>query len=399
MKIYENVPIADFTTMKIGGPARYVIKIEAKDDVPEAYKFAAQHKLPTFVIGLGANTIGHDDGFDGVVLINRIPHHIDKLPAEFRHGRDARDNKPQYSKDPHHDEMRVVTPGESDFFNQDTTAFFKVSSGTEWDDFSLAVSELGFTGVEALANIPSTVGAAPVQNIGAYGQEVADTITEVEAFDTSTHNFVTLANHQCDFSYRHSIFNSTEKGRYFITSVTFRLEKGRLTPPFYRSLQEYVDRYQVTDFSPLTIYHIITTIRKSKLPDPLEHPSSGSFFKNIYLDRDSALSAKARKIPVYQSHGLNKVPAGWLIEHSGLKGQKLHGFRIWPDAPLVLVNEDGVDYHALSLARQGITSKVYEKFGLNLEQEPEELIMENRFDSTPVNPLIARKQTPNTKEV
>ncbi|MBR0460427.1 UDP-N-acetylmuramate dehydrogenase [Candidatus Saccharibacteria bacterium] len=359
MKIYENVPISSFTTMKIGGPARYVIKIESEEDVPEAYKFANQHKLPTFVVGLGANTIGHDEGFDGVVLINRIPHHIDKLP-----GKDI----------------------------------FKVSSGTEWDDFVLSVSELGFTGIEALANIPSTVGAAPVQNIGAYGQEAASTIIEVEAFDSAHHQFVTLANHQCDFSYRHSIFNSTEKGRYFITSVSFRLEKGRLMPPFYRSLQAYIDRYHITDFSPLSIYHIVTTIRKSKLPDPIEHPSSGSFFKNIYLDRDSALSAKARKIPVYDSDGLNKVPASWLIEHSGLKGQKLHGFRVWADAPLVLVNEDGADYHALALARQGITGKVYEKFGFNLEQEPEELVMLDRFDSTPVNPFEAREQKPNSPE-
>ena len=227
MKIYENVPIADFTTMKIGGPARYVIKIESAEDVPEAYKFASNHKLPTFVVGLGANTIGRDEGFDGVVLINRIPHHIDKLPPELRHGKDVHGNKKaRYSKDSHHDEMHVVTPGESDFFNQDTTAFFKVSSGTEWDDFVLSVSELGFTGVEALANIPSTVGAAPVQNIGAYGQEVADTIVEIEAFDSAHHQFVTLMNHQCDFAYRHSIFNDSEKGRYSPTAISQTLTKS-----------------------------------------------------------------------------------------------------------------------------------------------------------------------------
>ncbi|MBR2997094.1 FAD-binding protein [Candidatus Saccharibacteria bacterium] len=381
MKIYENVPVADFTTMKIGGPARYVIKIESADDVPEAYRFAARHKLPTFIVGFGANTIGRDEGFEGVVLINRIPHHIDKLPAEANHSK-----------------THIAAPGDSDLPNQDTAAFFKASSGTEWNDFALSVSELGFTGVEALADIPSTVGAAPVQNIGAYGQEVSSTIVEIEAFDSAHQRFVTLANHQCDFSYRHSIFNDAEKGRYFITSVTFRLEKGHLNPPFYRSLQEYVDKYQVTDFSPLSLFNIVTTIRKSKLPDPVEHPSAGSFFKNVYLDRDSALSAKAKQIPVYESHGLNKVPVGWLIEHSGLKGQKLHGFRVWPDAPLVLVNEDGESYHNLSLARQGIISKVYEKFGFNLEQEPEELAMTDRFDATPVNPFAMHEESSDSEE-
>lgn len=335
MNIRENVPISTLTTMRLGGAARYVIEVEKVDDLREAYAFAKEKNLPVYVLGSGSNIIGRDSGFNGVILICRL------------HG------------------MSAVGDTEAE------TVRLYSYSGELLDDFVTFGTKMGLTGMEALSAIPGTVGAAPVQNVGAYGQDIAQTLIEVEAFDTKTGELVTLPKEKLNLGYRRSIFNHGELiGRYFIVKIVVELHRGHLTPPFYNSLQAYIDEHSIIDFSPDSIRQCVRAVRESKLPDPESIASSGSFFKNVYLSPEEAAGAKAAGIPVWDG---GKVPSGWLIEHAGLKGQEFHGMRVSDKAALVLINESAKSYADLAAARAEIIKIVKDKFGFTLEQEPMEL--------------------------
>jgi UDP-N-acetylmuramate dehydrogenase len=173
-------------------------------------------------------------------------------------------------------------------------------------------------------------------------------------------------------SYRHSIFNSGKNvGRYFITRVIVELKRGELQPPFYNSLQKYLDENDIHEYSPETIRKAVRAVREAKLPDPDEIASSGSFFKNVYLKTDKEIrAAEAMGIPVWDG---GKIPSGWLIENAGLKGAIFHGMRVSDKASLVLINESAKNYADLDAARKEIIERVREKFGYTLEQEPMEL--------------------------
>ena len=336
MKILENIPIASLTTMRLGGPARFVIEIEKPEDVPEAYNFAREHELPVFVLGGGANTLGHDEGFDGVLIMNKLV---------------------GINIDMHGDSATVHAMG-----------------GEVWDDLVAKTCEAGLTGIEALSKIPGTVGAAPVQNIGAYGQDISQVLVSVEVFDTADSTFKTLAAADLGFAYRKSILNSSEYGRYFVIAATFELRVGQMARPFYKSLEKYIADNNETDFSPAAIRRMVSAIRADKLPDPAFIPSAGSFFKNVYVDDARADELLAQGFPVYRGHDGNKINAGWLIEQAGLSGKVLHGFRVNEKAALVLINESASSYADLAAARQEIIDTVFEKFGFKLEQEPVEIL-------------------------
>ena len=336
MRINENILISSLTTMRLGGPARYVLEIENPGEVPDAYGFAATYHLPTFVLGYGANTIGHDEGFNGVIIINRMTGITETSTL---------------------DGIKLTIMG-----------------GQYWDDVVAYACEKGLTGIEALSKIPGLTGAAPIQNIGAYGQEIADTLESIEVYDTASRTFRTLSHADLGFSYRRSILNTTEKNRYFVTSITLKLKPGRMPRPFYRSVEKYISDHHLTDFTPQGIRTIVSAIRADKLPDPLEKASSGSFFKNIYLTKAEAEIAEAKGYPVYHGHDGLKINSGWLIEHAGFSGKLLHGMRVNPKAALVLINESAKSYTDLAKAREEITGKVYDTYGYWLEQEPVEII-------------------------
>ena len=335
MKIRENVPISTLTTMRLGGAARYVIDITEVEDLTQAYAFAKEKNLPVYVLGAGSNIIGRDGGFKGVILVCKLTG------------------------------MGILREEE------DGTARFYSYSGELLDDLVTYGAELGYSGMEALSAIPGTVGAAPVQNVGAYGQDISQSLVEVEVFDTKTGKLETLAKDELDLSYRHSIFNHGDKvGQYFITKVVVELHKGQLAPPFYNSLQAYIDENSIIDFSPDSIRKCVRAVRESKLPDPESIASSGSFFKNVYLQPEEVAGAEAAGIPVWDG---GKVPSGWLIEHAGLKGKEFNGMRVSDKAALVLINESAKSYADLAAARAQIIEIVKDKFGFTLEQEPMEL--------------------------
>ena len=334
MKVNENIPISSLTTMRLGGPARYVLEIETPEDVSDAYGFAAQYNLPVFVLGYGANTIGHDEGFNGVIIINR---------------------------------MRGIT-------ESSTSRQIRIMGGEYWDDVVAYACERGLTGIEALSKIPGLAGAAPVQNIGAYGQEIADTLAEIDVYDSTTNTFKTLKKSDLNFSYRKSIINTTEKSRYFVISITLELKPGQMSRPFYNSIERYISEHNITDFTPQSIRNIVSSIRADKLPDPQYIANSGSFFKNIYLSEAEAETAENKGYPVHHGKDGNKINSGWFIEQCGLSGQLLHGMRINEKAALVLINESAQSYADLAAARSEIINKVYDKFGYWLEQEPVEIV-------------------------
>ena len=335
MRVNENILISSLTTMRLGGPARYVLEVTSPQEVADAYGFAEQFRLRTFPLGFGANTLGHDEGFNGAIIINRMQ-------------------------------------GIAEDFTADG-ARLKIMGGEYWDNVVAHACEKGLTGIEALSKIPGLAGSAPVQNIGAYGQQLSDTLESVDVYDTASRTFRTLTKENLHFDYRQSIFNTTERGRYFIISITLRLTPGKMARPFYNSLERYIDDHSITDFSPQSIRQIVSAIRDDKLPDPLKVASAGSFFHNIYISDEEAEKAVEKGYPMHRGKDGNKISAAWLIEQAGFKGKLLHGIRVSDKAPLVLINESAKSYNDLEKAREEIVGHVYDKFGWWLEQEPVEL--------------------------
>lgn len=336
MHIQENVLLSEKTTMRLGGPADFFISIESADDVRDAFDFANDKNLPVYFLGTGANAIGLDSGFPGVILHSQIMG------------------------------LKVLTEDKD-------TLTVQVGGGVAWDDFVAWTVEKGFSGAELLSYIPGSVAAAPVQNIGAYGAEAAEIITSVSAYDALLDEYVEIPAKDCDFSYRHSIFNSGEtKGRYFILSVTFRLTKTQKTPPFYNSLQTYLNEHGISDYSPKHLRAAVIAIRRAKLPDPAKEPSAGSFFKNIYVSAAESERLKAFGISSRPDRdGQSKVNTARVLELAGVKGKLFHGFEVSDKAPLVLINRSATSSEELAAAVADIKQIVQEKFNLTLEQEPE----------------------------
>jgi UDP-N-acetylmuramate dehydrogenase len=339
MDIHTNISLKKYTTMRLGGDARFMTDIHTPEEVAEVCRNARSQNLPIFVLGGGSNVIVRDEGFNGIVVHNKIP--------GFEILRD----------DPSH-----------------TT--IKIGAGENWDSVVKRTVDMNLTGIEAMSAIPGTAGAAPVQNVGAYGQEIADTLTSLEAYDIENDQFVTLEASDCGFSYRNSIFRSSAAGRYVILNITIKLYKAAPTPPFYAAVQKYLDEHAITIFTPQIIRDAVVAIRKDKLPDPAIVANTGSFFKNAIIEdwQLKELEKEYNDIPRYEMpDGHFKIPTGWLIEQTGLKGQLLHGMRVHDKNCLVLINESAQNYADLANAREQIKGAVRDKFRITIEQEPLEI--------------------------
>ncbi len=339
MEIHANIPLKNYTTMKLGGNAHLMTEVRTPEEVVEAYQNAKTQSLPFFVLGGGSNVIAKDEGFNGMIIRMRIP-------------------------------------GFSVIADDLNTTTIQIGAGEDWDSVVKRTVDMNLSGIEAMSAIPGTAGAAPVQNIGAYGQEIADTMESLVAFDTETNGFVTLLNKDCEFSYRQSIFRSSQIGRYIIVSITLKLSKNLPQPPFYDALQTYFDQRDIHIFTVETVRNAVIDIRASKLPDPKLLPNSGSFFKNAVIEDWQLADLKNANpdMPTYDmGDGKFKVPTGWLIEQAGLKGQLIHGIRIHDKNAIVLINESATGYNDLAEARDEIIGAIRDKFKIQIEQEPLEV--------------------------
>lgn len=339
MQIQENIDLKDYLTMKLGGAASYFIIVKSIEEVQSALKFATDNSFPYFIIGGGSNIVATDEPYDGVI--------IHPVIMGF--------------------EITNDTP-------EDST--IKIGAGETWDYVVERAVILGLQGIEAMSAIPGLAGAAPVQNVGAYGQEIADTFISLEAIDTTTGYPVTLHKQDCGFGYRHSIFRGEQAGRYIITSITIKLKKASPQPPFYKALQAYLDERSITDYSLSSIRKAVTTVRARKLPDPAKQPNTGSFFKNSLVPKAKRdqLVLTYPDMPSYDMpNDVAKIPTGWLIEQTGLKGRSIEGMQVNPDNALVLINQSATSYSQLAAARDHIIQAVWQKFAIKIEQEPLEL--------------------------
>jgi UDP-N-acetylmuramate dehydrogenase len=339
MNIHTNTPLKTLTTMRIGGPTQFFSEVRTIQELHELYQDTQAKHVPFFILGGGSNVIAHDEGYAGLVIRIRIPG------------------------------FEVI----ADDLNSTT---IKIGAGENWDSVVARSVEMRLSGIEAMSAIPGTAGAAPVQNVGAYGQEISETLVSVEAYDTQTNAMVQLQNADCGFSYRHSIFRGDQKGRYIITSITLKLSKTQPAPPFYDSLQAYFDENHITLFTQQTVRDAVIAIRADKLPDPAVKPSAGSFFKNAIIESWQA-EELLKNFPEAKTYGMAdgsvKVSSGWLIEQAGFKGQLLHGFRVNEKNCLVLINESATGYGDLAAARDEIAGKVRDTFRVQIEQEPLEI--------------------------
>lgn len=340
IRVVEQVPLAAYSTMRLGGVAAYLAEIHSREDLKEAIAWANERSVPILMIGGGSNIVWQDSGFAGLVLVNRIL-------------------------------------GYDDYIESPESHFITVGAGEIWDSVVARSVAAGLTGIEALSLIPGTAGATPIQNVGAYGQEIAQTLTSIEAFDTTTGQLTNIPSEACGFSYRHSNFQTEYRGRFYITAITLHLIAGDPYPPFYGAVEQYFSEHPVQGtVRPHDIRQAVIAIRRSKLPDPAEVANCGSFFGNPVVDKGklTELLADYPMMPNWpQDDGSAKIPAAWLIEQVGYKDAKdpETGMATWANQPLVLVNEHAKSTADLLNFRDQIVTAVQNRFGVTLNQEPE----------------------------
>lgn len=336
MNFLEDTSLSNYVTMKLGGQARVITTVTNEQDVIEAVAYARANNLPFLVIGEGSNIVFGDNGFDGLVIVNKITGLlIDKQ-----------------------------------------TGLMRIGAGTHWHTVVEQAVENDLTGIEAMALIPGSTGATPINNVGAYGQDISNTLQSVYVYDTKELRFTELSNEQCRFAYRNSIFKDDEYGRYIIVSVTLALQQLTATyqPPNYPSLQQELAKQDIFYPTPGDVMRAVIAVRSTKLPDPAILANTGSFFKNPIVSKEKAdaLLAKFPDMPTYpQDNGDVKLAAGWLIESAGLRGKKERGIWVYDKQALVLVNESAHSFEDLQHMITVVTQAVEQKFAVTLQPEPE----------------------------
>lgn len=337
MKFQENKYFKDLTTFKVGGKIKYYAEAKNLDEIKQASLFAKENNLPLFVIGGGSDFLASDDEFNGVVI--------------------------KYSGDSYRVDGELVTG----------------DAGISWDKIvEISVNE-GLAGLECLSGIPGTVGASPIQNIGAYGAEMSSCFYELKALKLETGDIVTFSKDDCKFGYRESIFKTEEYWqKYLILSVTFKLSKNASTKINYDSLKGVVhDGASIKE-----IRDAVLKVRAEKLENPKEHGNAGSFFKNpiIESEKKEEILSKYPDAKVFPFEEKFKVSAGWLIEKAGLKGKEFGGAGVSSKHSLILINRTGKatarEIYDLS---EKIISEVYKKFGVRLEREVQLINFNNKY--------------------
>ncbi len=332
------MPLGPLTTLRVGGAARYLATVRSEAELLEAVEFSRSVALPLFVLGGGSNLLVADAGFNGVVV-----------------------------------RMGILAPVE--FEERGGFVESRVAAGVDWDAFVLAACERGLSGVECLAGIPGLAGGTPVQNVGAYGQEVAETIIAVRALDLDAGGFVILSPTECGFGYRESVFNTTARGRYVVTEVTFQFVKERKVELKYAELKRH---FSGRVPGPMEVYHAVRAIRHGKgmllVEGEPDCRSAGSFFKNPVVTEAvfAALAQEFGELPHWDAgDGKVKLAAAWLLEKAGFhKGFAMGRAGISSKHTLAVVNRGGATAEEIVALRDEIRRVVEGRFGIRLEQEP-----------------------------
>ncbi len=324
--------------MRLGGTASYLCEITSRQELVDALAWADERQLKTIMIGGGSNIIWRDEGFDGLVIVNNLLRYEDFAEDDYDH-------------------------------------YLTIGAGEDWDHVVERSVAAGLSGIECLSLIPGKAGATPVQNVGAYGQEIAQTLASVEAYDREAGKFINIPSEECNFDYRTSRFKTVDKARFFITAITLHLTTARPEPPFYNALQTYLDDHNITDFSVQNLRDAVIAIRSSKLPDPAMVANNGSFFANPVVDRGSYIQIQSNyeEVPHWETDKGIKLSAAWLIEQAGFKNvhDQETGMATWASQPLVFVNEAATSTADLLKFRQKVLDTVQQKFDITLQQEPE----------------------------
>ena len=332
MMLQRDVLLAPLTTLGIGGPAKFFVEARTVDEVREGVEWAQSNGKQLLVLAGGSNVLIADEGFDGLVL------HLD---------------------------LRGITI-ESD-------GMLQVAASEQWDEVvALAVGKR-WAGIECLSGIPGSTGATPIQNVGAYGQDVSETIVRVEALDRSTGRVTWLTNWDCRFSYRSSVFKNYERDRYIVLSVTFRLRPDAPATVRYPELQQYIENLGVGADDLQQVRQAVIAIRKRKgmVIDPADPDtrSDGSFFMNPIVSPETFL--KMGDMPHFPAGDQVKLSAAWLIEHAGFHKGYVHGrVGISSKHTLAIINRDGGTAREVVELVRMIQQSVREKFGVELQPEP-----------------------------
>lgn len=343
MNIRENVALAPLTTMQVGGPARYLVEAGDANEVREAIEFARAKNAPLFVLGAGSNLVVSDKGWPGLVL------RVAVQGINHRHGHG--------------------------------TAYFDVGAGEDWDGFVAATVGHNCAGIECLSGIPGSVGATPVQNVGAYGQEVSETIESVVVIEVATGEEVEFEKDDCGFGYRTSLFNTSARGRYVILRVSYALQHNGAPRLAYADLQKYFANWD----HPPTLAEVREAVRKIRAsksmlltPGDEDCRSAGSFFKNPVLtteqfdDLGRRAAERGLEMPSYPAlEAQKKVSAAWLVEHSGFaKGYSRGEAGISRKHALAIVNRGGATAAEIVALKDEIQGRVREAWGIWLDVEP-----------------------------
>lgn len=334
--LQENVDLKALNTFGIQCTARYFTSIRHSSQLKALLELKIFSSHPKLVLGGGSNVLFTKNIFEGILIKNEIKG-IEKVREDEDH------------------------------------VWLKVGAGEAWHAFVLYCVHHNFGGVENLSLIPGSVGAAPMQNIGAYGVEVKDVIESVGVFDFGTQTFSEILKSECHFGYRESLFKHEGKDRYFITHVTFKLSKH--THAFntsYGAIKDVLIKMNINELSLKAISDAVITIRQSKLPDPVHIGNAGSFFKNptIPVSHFEELKKVHSTMPMYSVDDRSvKIPAGWLIEQCGWKGKTVENIGVHAHQALVLVNYGGGDGTKIFELATSIQQSVFKKFGIQLQME------------------------------
>ena len=347
MKIQNNYNLSKLNTFGIPASAKFFIEIHTEADLKELFDTPEFKNVKKIFLGGGSNALLTKD-FNGLVILNKLKG-IEILDAPSEVGKDF--------------------------------VFIRAMGGGIWHDLVVFATERGLWGIENLSLIPGTVGAAPMQNIGAYGAELKDTLLNVETFETETGIKRIFNREECELGYRDSIFKNRLKDKYFISAITLKLSRKEHKNLTYRALSLYLEKNKIEVKKSKDISDAVSLIRKNKLPDPADIPNAGSFFKNVFMSKDKfdILAKIYTDVPYFvepsdvstlagQDSAI-KIPAGWLIEQCGWKGKRVGNVGVHEKQALVLVNYGGASGEEIKNLADQITVSVFLKFGLKLVPE------------------------------